>query len=113
MNAKSINEGTQFINASRPALGVTKLADNETFNLLSKAAYKSLSDTKAFTYGGVKFKVKTPDSDSLQINGKDTDVFHVVSEDGKTELWVLNGAVLPLIVKSIGLPTDITVSEIK
>jgi hypothetical protein len=113
MSAKAVDEGTQFLRVSQPGLGVTKTADNETFNLISKTAYKSLSESKGFTYGGKKYSLKITDSSALQINGKDTDVFHVASEDGQVELWILKGATLPLVVKSVGLSTDIAISGIK
>ncbi|GGI27543.1 hypothetical protein [Pedobacter mendelii] len=113
MSAKSVESGTQFLAVSQPALGITKLGDNETFGVISKSAFKSLVDTKAFTYGGAKFKIKTPETSAIKISGKEVDVFHVASEDGKQELWILNSAAFPYIVQSIGQTTDITITEIK
>ncbi|MCZ4224912.1 hypothetical protein [Pedobacter rhodius] len=113
MSSKSVESGTQLLAVSQPALGVTKIADTETFGIISKAAFKTLVDTKTFTYGGAKFKIKTPETAAVKINGKEADVFHVISEDGKQELWILNNAAFPLIVQSIGQATDITISEIK
>jgi len=113
MSAKSVDEATQLLAVTQPALGVTKLADNETFGVISKSAFKTLSETKAFTYGSAKFKVKTPDATSVKISGKEVDVIHVVSEDGKQELWILNNAAFPFIVQSVGQATDIVISEIK
>ncbi|RYD80858.1 MAG: hypothetical protein EOP55_00950 [Sphingobacteriales bacterium] len=113
MSAKSVDNGTQLLAVTQPALGVTKLSDTETFGIISKAAFKTLSDTKAFTYGGINFKVKTPETAAVKISGKEVDVFHVISEDGKQELWILNSAAFPLIVQSSGQATDITISEIK
>jgi len=112
-SAKAFESGDQFAQVSQPALGVTKLNDNQTFFTISKAAFKSLSDTKSFTYSGAKFKLKTPESAAVKINGKDADTFHVISEDGKMEFWILNNADFPLIVQSSGLATDIIVTEIK
>lgn len=113
MSEKAFKAGTALAQTTQPALGVTKLADAETFCIISQAAFKSLVDTKAFKYGDATFKVKTPETAAIKINGKDADTFHVVSEDGKLELWVLNNAAFPLIVQSIGQSTDITISEIK
>ncbi|MCZ4245543.1 hypothetical protein [Pedobacter punctiformis] len=114
MSAKAVDNATKLLNVTQPALGVTKLADDETFCILSKEAYKSLVDQKTFTYNGIKLKIKSPDdATQFKINGKDTDVSHVVSEDDKLHLWILNNAALPLIVQSTGLTTDITISEIK
>ncbi|KQR66880.1 hypothetical protein [Pedobacter sp. Leaf176] len=113
MSVQSVESGTQFLAVTQPALGVTKLSDTETFGIISKAAFKTLSDTKAFTYGGAKFKVKSPETGVVKISGKEVDVFHVISEDGKQELWILNNAAFPIIVQSIGQATDIVISEIK
>jgi len=113
MSAKSVESGTQLLAVTQPALGVTKLSDTETFGIISKSAFKILSDTKAFTYSGVKFKVKSPETAVLKISGKEIDAFHVISEDGKEELWILNNAAFPFIVQSVGQATDIVISEIK
>jgi len=113
MSAKSVESGTQLLAVTQPALGVTKLNDTETFGIISKAAFKILSDTKTFTYSGVKFKVKSPETTVLKISGKEIDAFHVISEDGKEELWILNNAAFPFIVQSVGQATDIVISEIK
>ncbi|MFC4211293.1 hypothetical protein ACFOWA_08885 [Pedobacter lithocola] len=113
MSAKALESGTQFLPVTQPALGVTKLGDNETFGVISQAAFKTLSDTKAFTYGGAKFKVKTPDTAGIKIGGKDVDAIHVVSEDGKLELWVLNNPSFPFVVQSVGQATDIVITDIK
>lgn len=113
MSEKAFANGTELVQVSQPALGVTKLGDAQTFSIISKDAFKTLTDTKAFTYGGAKFKIKTPETAAIKINGKDVDVFHVINEDGKQELWVLNNATFPLIIQSTGQATDIVMSEIK
>lgn len=112
MTAKAIESATK-IYTGQTALGATKLSDDETFGILSKAAFKALADTKSFTYNGAKFKVQTPDSKPLKLEGKEADAIHVISEDSKIELWVLNNPALPLLMQTSGLPTDITVNSIK
>ena len=96
----------------QPSLGTTKLSDSETYGLISKAAYKSLIDTKEFTYSGIKFKAKTTALIPMKIGGKEMDATQIVSEDGKIELWVLNNPSFPFILQTAGLPIDIVVSEI-
>jgi hypothetical protein len=113
MSAKALEGATMFSLPTQPALGLTKLADTETFGIISKAAYKTLAETKVFTYNGVKFKVKTPEPNPMKWAGKEADVTHIISEDGKIELWILNNPNFPLMVKTAGLPTDILVNEIK
>jgi hypothetical protein len=113
MSAIALENGTKLAAVTQPTLGATKLADDETFGIISKAAYKSLADNKAFTYNGLNFKVKTTDASPMKIGGKEIDATHVVSEDGKVELWVLNNPTFPFILQSVGLPTDIVVGQIK
>lgn len=113
MTAKALESGTDFFVTTQPALGATKLTDAETFGLISKAAYKTLIDTKTFTYGGKKFKVKTTDAKPMKWGSKELDATHVASEDGKTEIWILNNPNFPLMVQTVGFGTDIIVNEIK
>lgn len=113
MTAKSLESGSKFHVTTQPALGATKLADDETFGIISKSAYKALIDKKVFAYNGINFKIQTPDSKPMKLNGKEADATHVISEDGKMELWILNNATFPLILQSVGLATDIIVGEIK
>lgn len=113
MSDKALESATKSSGGRQPAQGTTKLADDETFGLISKAAYKALVDTKTLTYNGIKFKIKTPDANPMKIGGKEVDVTHVVSEDGKLEYWILNNTAFPLIVQSAGMPIDIVVTEVK
>ena len=113
MSEKAAESANKMYVSTQPTLGETKLADDETFGMISKAAYKALMDTKTFTYSGMKFKVKTPAAAPMKVGGKEIDATHIVSEDGKLELWVLNNPNLPLLLQSAGFPTDIVVTEIK
>jgi hypothetical protein len=105
-------EAGNSIYMAQPGLGSTKLSDTETYGLISKSAYKSLIDTKGFTYNGMKFKVKT-DAAVMKIGGKEIDASVVSSEDGKLTLWILNNPNLPFIVQTAGMPIDLVVTEIK
>ena len=113
MSEKAFTDGSELLQVSQPATGSATLTDKQTFGIISKSAFKSLVDTKSFTYSSAKFKVKTPEGAALKVNGKDVDTFHVVSEDGKQELWILNNAAFPLIIQSTGQATDIVMLEIK
>jgi hypothetical protein len=112
MSKKAADSASKMLVVTQPSTGVTKLSDNETFGLISKAAYKSLLDNKEFSYSGMKFKLKTP-ATAFKVSGKEMDVSHVVSENGSLELWILNHPNFPFIVQSSGMPTDIVVVEIK
>ncbi|MGF1923017.1 MAG: hypothetical protein ACQUHE_02465 [Bacteroidia bacterium] len=112
MSAKALESATKMYVTTQPATGETKLSDDETFGMISKAAYKTLTETKMLTYGGMKFKLKAPAS-AMKIGGKEIDATHIVSEDGKIELWILNNPNLPLLVQSTGFATDIVITDIK
>ncbi len=113
MTTKALESATKLAAVSQPALGATKLSDEETFAIVSKAAYKSFVDKKVLTYSGMNFKVKSPDSNPMKLGGKEVDAAHVVSEDGKIELWILNNPNFPFILQSAGLATDIVVVAVK
>ncbi len=112
MSEKALEGGTSIF-LTQPGLGTTKLSDSETYGLISKAAFKSLVDTKGFTYNGIKFKAKTTGISPMKIGGKEIDVTQVASEDGKIELWILNNPNLPFILQTAGMPFDTIVTEIK
>ncbi|SFH21429.1 hypothetical protein [Pedobacter insulae] len=112
ISEKGLANGTS-IYTSQPGLGTTKLSDTETYGVISKAAYKSMVDTKALTYNGIKFKTKTPDPNPMKIDGKEMDATRITSEDGKVELWILNNPDFPFILQTAGMPIDVVVTEIK
>ena len=113
MSDKALESANKMALVSQPALGVTKLADDETFGIISKAAFKSLVDTKSVNYNGIKFNVKTGAESAIKLDGKEVDAIHFVSETGKLEFWVLNNPAFPVILQSVGMPTDIVVNSIK
>jgi len=112
MTEKALESGSA-IYLSQASLGTTKLGDTETYGFISKAAYKSLLDTKGFTYSGIKFKAKAINLTPINIGGKEIDATQIVSEDGKIELWILNNPSFPFILRTSGMPIDILVNEIK
>ncbi|MFD0942051.1 hypothetical protein [Pedobacter boryungensis] len=112
ISEKGMQNGTALF-VGQPGTGATKLSDIETYSLISKAAFKTLTDTKGFTYNGMKFKVKASDSTPMKFGGKEADVVQVISEDNKVQLWILNNPNLPFIVQTAGLPIDILVNDIK
>jgi hypothetical protein len=112
MSEKAMQSGTALF-LGQPGTGATKLGDSETYCLISKAAFKFLTDNKTFTYNGIKFKVKASDTTPMKYGGKEADVIQVISEDGKMQLWILNNPNLPFIVQTAGLPIDILINDIK
>ena len=111
MTAKGVENANQLY-LSQPNLGKISLNDSQTFLIISKSALKSIIENKIFTYNNINFSLK-PSDEVIKINGAETDAIRLVSADEKIEIWILNNANFPLIVKSKGLPTNVVVSEIK
>ncbi|WP_199139294.1 hypothetical protein [Pedobacter sp. ASV12] len=112
LSQKAYESGKE-IYTQQPPQGTTKLSDSETYGLISKDAYKSLTANKSFTYNGLKFKPKETGLNPMKLDGKEIDATQVASEDGKIELWILNNPNFPLILQSAGLGLDVVIHEIK
>jgi hypothetical protein len=112
MTENAVAKGNRLFSPTQPSLGVTKLADDEIFGMISKEAYKTLVDKKELTLSGITFKVK-PVATAMKFGDKELDVTHIVGAEGKLELWILNNEKFPLILQTSGMPTDILVVDIK
>jgi len=78
----------------------SRLPDDETLLVLSKSNFSSLIRDKTFILNDQKFTLLA-DTNTYLINGKAADIIHV--KGGRTELWILNNPVFPLIYKANGL----------
>lgn len=112
MSANAVAKGNRLFTPTQPSLGPTKLADDETFGMISKEAYQTLIDKKELTLSGITFKIK-PVATPMKFGDKELDVTHLVGAEGKLEIWILNNEKFPLIVQTSGMPTDIVVVDIK
>ena len=111
---KALESGTKM-RLEEPAPNEdTKYKDDETIMFISKASLAELTTTQSFTMNKIKFTSKPLDT-PYQINGKDADVLHAVSSNGKIELWVLNNPNLPVICKMTGNPAgfDFNLTNVK
>jgi hypothetical protein len=111
---KAMESGTKLVIKQPEPDDVTKMKDDETLVVISKATFGSLVKDKAFELNGQKFTVAT-DTASYKINDKDADIFHATSENGKGELWVFNNPDFPLIykAKNVAKGVDFTLTAIK
>jgi len=100
---KALESGTKM-RLREPAPDVnTEFKDDETIMFISKASFAEMVKNQSFTMNKITFTIKPADK-PFQLNGKDLDAFHLVSANGKTELWVLNKPDFPLMVKFTGNP---------
>lgn len=113
VSAKAVESGTK-IGIKQPGYDeVTKLNDNETLIFLSKNIFNNLVTTKAFELNKQKFKVADAAAPFL-LDSKEIDTYYAVSENGKTKLWILNNAELPLICKAEGVQgVDLTLTSLQ
>ena len=111
MSKKAVETGNG-ISAGQPNLGTTKL-DEKTILFISRMAYKDLKSNGMFIYDGKKYRSDTTARQDFLLNGKQLDVSYVKSEDGLVSLTILNNPLVPLTLKTLGLETDILVTEIK
>jgi hypothetical protein len=99
MPAKALQSGTKVVIKQPEPDDVTKLKDDETLIVLSKAVFGSMIKDKAFTLNSQKFTVMA-DTATYKINDKPADVFHAVTDNNKNEIWVVNNPDFPLIYKA-------------
>lgn len=112
MSENAVTKGNRLFTPTQPSLGATKLADDETFGMISKEAFKTLVEKKELILSGMTFKVK-PVATAMKFGDKELDVIHLTNAEGKLEIWILNNEKFPLIFQTSGMPTDMTVVEIK
>ncbi len=93
-----------------------KLTDQQTFMLISKAAYQNLISKHQYTYDHTVYVLKRDLKENpLKLGTQNLDVLHVVAQDETTELWILNNPDFPFICQIKGNPLGINVDlkEIK
>lgn len=112
--ARSLESGTKMKLKVPESNEPIVYKDDETILFISKSALSDLIKDQSFTLNKIKLSVK-PSADPYLINGKEADVIQVVSDNGKTNIWILNNPSFPLIVKMTGNPSgiDLDLASIK
>jgi hypothetical protein len=106
MPVKALEAGKKTVLSPPTPDGITKLSNDETLLMISKAVYSDAVKNKAFELNGLKFAVIT-DTATYKINKKVTDIIHAVSANGKNEIWILNSPDYPLICQGHGVTRGI------
>ncbi len=106
MPIKALETGKKIVLSPPTPDGVTKMKNDETLLVLSKALYNDAVNNKAFELNGFQFAVIT-DTATYKINNKVTDILHAVSANGKNEIWILNSPDYPLICQGKGVTRGI------
>jgi hypothetical protein len=102
------------INFIQPANKIVhRLADDETFAIISKAAFADLKKNKRFVYNNTTYVLNDDTKQHpFRLGDQDLDVIHVtgVEEDG--DLWILDNPDFPLICQIRANPLGINFSLI-
>jgi len=87
---------------------VLRLADDETFALISKAAFADLKRNKRFIYNNTTYVLKSDSKDKpFMLGGEKVDVWHVTGVEEEGDLWILNNPDFPLICQMEANPLGI------
>jgi hypothetical protein len=106
MPLKSLESGRKTILSPPEPDGVTKMGNDETLMVLSKALYSDATKNKAFELNGIKFNI-VADTATYRINNKPTDILHAVSADNKSGIWILNNPDYPIICQGVNITKGI------
>lgn len=112
--ASALDSGTKVVIKQPDPDGVTKMKNDETLIVISKATFNAMIKDKAFKLNNQNFTISA-DTATYKINDKAADIFHAISDNGKGELWVLNNPDFPLIykAKNVTRGVDFTLMGIK
>lgn len=91
------------------------LPDDQTFLMISQAAFNDLLQKHAFVYDSTQYDLKDDaDQNPILFKGQQLNVLHVVAKDETTQFWILNSAAFPLICQIKGNPLgiDVTLNDI-
>lgn len=116
VSAAGFENGTK-INFLQPApLKQLVLAPDETFAVISKAAFKALKKDKRFVYNNTTYVWKDDSKEQPFKSGdQQLDVLHVTGLEEAGEMWILNDPDFPLICQFQNNPLGInfTITGIK
>ena len=82
---------------------IVTLEKDETFEIISRKAYKELKENGAFVYSGITYKL-APTNEILNCKQP---LLHVVDNDEGCEMWILDNPALPIIWKMKNNPLEI------
>lgn len=108
ISAEGFEKGTQ-LNFVQPAYQeVVRLAPDDTFGLISKAAFKALKKNKKLVYNSTTYLLKEEVNDlSFKTAGQQLKVLHVTGIEEPCELWILDDPSFPLVCQIRNNPLGI------
>lgn len=110
IQSDGFRKGNQLSFKQPEPMQTIKLRPNETFCLISLAAFNDLLEKHYFIYNNTTYRLNEDGAKTLSIEGKKVDVLHVVAEIDETEMWILNNPGFPLICQLTKNPLGINFS---
>lgn len=82
--------------------------------MISQSAYQDLLKNDKFIYNNTTYVLdKNEDKNGVVIDGKSTDVLHVIAQIDETEMWIVKNPEYPLICKITKNPLGINWTLVK
>lgn len=105
ISPRGLAHGNQ-LSFKQPQNGLCEqLNDNETFGMISVAAFDKLAQTGEFVYSNTTYRLK--EKQRMPIGNKTLDVFYVIADIDETEMWIWDNRSLPLICRIENNPLEI------
>ncbi|MNY02090.1 hypothetical protein D3C86_1346480 [compost metagenome] len=93
---------------------ILNLKPTETFFMISQSAYQDLLKNKQFIYNNTTYVLdENTTTNSVDLEGKLLDTFHVVAQIDETEMWIVKNPTYPLICKITKNPLGINFTLVK
>lgn len=100
---EALNSGTSLSFLQPIDKNIVTLPKNETFNILSRKAYKELKNRGAFVYSNVAYRI----APTKEILNSKQPLLHVIEDYEGCEMWILDNPSLPIIWKMKNNPLEI------
>ena len=111
---EALKNGTELSYNQGEFAPVLNLKPTETFFMISQSAYQDLLKNDKFIYNNTTYILdKNEDKNGAVIDGKSTDVLHVIAQIDETEMWIVKNPEYPLICKITKNPLGINWTLVK
>jgi len=111
---EALKNGTELSYNQGEFAPVLNLKPTETFFMISQSAYQDLLKNDKFIYNNTMYVLdKNEDKNGVVIDGKSTDILHVIAQIDETEMWIVKNPEYPLICKIIKNPLGINWTLVK
>ena len=108
VSKEGFQNGSKLNFVQPAASSVLRLADDETFAVISKNAFSALKKDGKFVYNQTTYVLKDDGAEAVfKAGDRKLDVLHVMGVEEHGELWILNDPQFPLICQVKNNPVGI------